>query len=106
MFLYSDAYFYSDIMSMVEFSDLERLKKLQSKIKNSTKISLSLEEILELGLELLEENFEMIVARLNRGNKKLSQAETEKLFDLISDWGEGTEDSSENIDEYLYGGSK
>lgn len=90
-------------MSTVKFSEHEKLKTLQSKIYLATKVSLSQKELLELGLEFMEENFEMIVTRLSRGNKILSQAETEKLFDLISDWGEGSEDSSVNIDAYLYG---
>lgn len=90
-------------MSTVKFSEQEKLKTLQSKIFLATKVSLSQKEILELGLEFMEENFGLIVARLSRGNKILSQTELEKLFNLTSDWGEGSEDSSENIDAYLYG---
>ena len=89
-------------MSTVKFSEQEKLKLLQSKIYLETKISLSQQEILELGVDIVLENLDLIVEKISKGAKILSEEEISKIMQLSSDWGEGSEDTSITVDDILY----
>jgi hypothetical protein len=90
-------------MSTVKFSKHDKLKELQAKIYLETKITLTQQQLLDMGVDILSENIELVINRISKGGKKIDKKHQDEIFDLISDWGEGTEDSSETIDEVLYG---
>jgi hypothetical protein len=94
-------------MSTVKFSNQDKLKELQSKIYLETNISLTQQELLDLGVDILSENLSLIIERISRGRRIYDKIQAEKIMEVImqlsSDWGINTEDSSTNIDQILYG---
>ncbi|MCY3411632.1 MAG: hypothetical protein INQ03_08385 [Candidatus Heimdallarchaeota archaeon] len=89
-------------MSTVKFSNIDKLKELQSKIYLLTKISLSQKDLLELGVDVLIENIDLLIQRLTRGSRIVDKKELEAIMSLSKDWGPGSEHSSINIDDDLY----
>ena len=85
-------------MSTVKFSEQDKLKELQSRIFLETKITLSQQEILELGVDIVLENLDLIINKISSASRILSEEEISRIMQIPSDWGEGSEDSSSTVD--------
>ncbi len=90
-------------MSTVKFSKHDKLKELQATIYLETKISLTQQQLLDMSVDILSKNIELVICEISKGGKIIDKEHQNEIFSLISDWGVGTEDSSETIDEVLYG---
>ncbi len=90
-------------MATVIFNQQKKLKILQSKIFLKTNIELTQQEILEFAVDIIDNDIDLIVNKLIRGFKILPQTAIQQMLkDYTSDWGEGSENSSSEIDEALY----
>lgn len=90
-------------MSPVKFSEIEKLKRVQARLYLLTKQHFTQQEILEYAVDILDDNIELLVERLQAGYRKFSTEELQKIRAKASHWGEGTEDLSSKIEEALYG---
>ena len=88
----------------VRFSNTEKLKAIQSRLYLSTQQNLSKQQILDLAIDIIDANIELLEQKISQAARVFSSEEIDDLLkDVVSDWGEGTEDASETIDDYLYG---
>ena len=88
----------------VRFSNTEKLKAIQSRLYLSTQQNLSKQQILDLAIDIIEANIELLEQKVLSAARVFSSEEIEDLLKtVVSDWGDGTEDVSETIDDYLYG---
>lgn len=89
-------------MSTVKFSEIEKLKELQARLYLLTSQHLTQQEILEYAVNILTDNLDLLVERLQAGSRKFSDAEIKKIREKSSHWGEETHDLSETIDQTIY----
>ncbi|UCG00650.1 MAG: hypothetical protein JSW11_13650 [Candidatus Heimdallarchaeota archaeon] len=90
-------------MSTVKFAETEKLKQLQARLYLLTNQHLTQQEILEYAVNILTENIDLLVERLQAGSKTFTSEEIKKIQAKASHWGEDTKDLSSTIDETLYG---
>ena len=88
----------------VRFSNVEKLKAIQSRLYLSTQQNLSKQQILDLAIDIIDANIELLEQKISPAARVFSSEEIENLLEeVVSDWGEGTENASETIDDILYG---
>ena len=90
-------------MSTVKFAETEKLKQLQARLYLLTNQHLTQQEILEYALNILTDNIDLLVERLQAGSKTFTPEEIKKIRAKASHWGEETKELSSTIDETLYG---
>ena len=93
-------------MATVKFDSQDELDELQARIYLDTKIKLTKKEILELFFKYGKTHYDEIIQELKSDQEELTDADINDILDSVSDWGEGTENLSENVDEVIYGGKK
>ena len=88
----------------VRFSNIEKLKAIQARVYLSTQQNLSKQQILDLAIDIIDANIELLEQKISPAARIFSSEEIDDLLEtIVSDWGEGTENSSETIDDILYG---
>ncbi len=91
-------------MSSQEVVDREKLDQLSSKILDRTGKKVSHRELIELCLNFTEQKLEEFLANISQSNRKWTTEEVKKLEkDYILNFGEGSENWSEEVDKVLYG---
>ena len=91
-------------MSSVKMTNKEQLERLIAQIFLNTGKKFTQQELLTLCVQFTSENLDAFLSQVTRDNKIWTQEEIEQLEkEYISDFGEGTETLSDNIDDLLYG---
>ena len=90
-------------MSTVKFSDIARLKEIQSRILLLTNQQLTQQEILEYALAIIDENIDLLIEKIAPGSKVFTPEEIANIRLKASHWGETTKDLSSSVDKTLYG---
>ena len=93
-------------MATVKFDSQDELDELQAKIYLDTKIKLTKKEILELFFKYGKTHYNEIIQELNTNQEELTDEDIDDILNSVSDWGKGTENLSENVDEVIYGSKK
>ena len=89
-------------MSTVKFSNVEKLKEIQSRIYLKTKRTMTQQEILERAISVIDKNIDLIIEQLIPGTKKFTEEEITKFLDKSTNWGKDTKRLSKSIDQILY----
>ena len=85
-------------------TDKEQLERLAAQILLKTGKKFTQQELLTLCVHFANENLDKFVSRITRENRIWTLAEIEQLEkEFITDFGEGTENLSETIDDVIYG---
>ena len=89
-------------MATVKFSDVEKLKEIQSRIYLKTKRTMTQQEILERAISVIDKNIDLIIEQLIPGTKKYTEEEITNFLGKSTKWGKDTKRLSKNIDQILY----
>ncbi|OLS22114.1 MAG: hypothetical protein HeimC3_32560 [Candidatus Heimdallarchaeota archaeon LC_3] len=89
-------------MSTVKFSNIEKLKEIQSRIYLKTKRTMTQQEILERAISVIDKNIDLIIEQLIPGTKKYTEEEITKFLGKSTNWGKDTKRLSKSIDQILY----
>ena len=90
-------------MSTVKFDLQEDLDELQARIYLDTKRKLSKKDILELTFRIGAKNYEQLIKEIQRKETSLDDDVIESVLALVSDFGEGTEKLSSQVNKIAYG---
>ena len=94
-------------MSSVKINDKNSLERLSAKIFLQTGKKFTQQELLSLCVEYSLTNIDELITNIITENRTWTEEELQNLEDkFIEDFGEGTENLSNNIDNYLYGRDK
>lgn len=90
-------------MGTVKYSDTEILKDIQSRVFLLTNKSLTQQEILEKAVEVISDNIDLLLERIEPGARVFSEEEIEAVRKRAKHWGQDTSNLSSTVDETLYG---
>ncbi len=90
-------------MSTVKFDLQTDLEELQARIYLDTKKKLTKKDILEITFKIGAKNYNQIINEIEKGNRSISPEKVSEILFNALDFGEGTENLSEEIDTILYG---
>ena len=90
-------------MATVKFDSQDELEELQARIYLDTKVKLTKKEILELFFKYGKSHYNEVIQEINSNQEDLTESEIEEILQLASDWGEGTDKSSEYVVKIIYG---
>ena len=89
-------------MSTVKFNLQEDLEELQARIYLDTKKKLSKKDILELTFKIGAKNYEQIIREIQQEKASLNDDVIESVLSKVTDFGEGTEKLSSQINKITY----
>ena len=89
-------------MSTVKFDLQEDLEELQARIYLDTKKKLSKKDILELAFRIGAKNYDQLINEIQQNQTPLNDNIIESILNLASDFGEGTEKLSSQINKITY----
>jgi hypothetical protein len=89
-------------VSTVKFDLQEDLEELQARIYLDTKRKLSKKEILELTFRIGAKNYEELIQEIQQEKSPLTDDIIESVLTLTTDFGEGTEKLSSQINKITY----
>ena len=89
-------------VSTVKFDLQEDLEELQARIYLDTKRKLSKKEILELTFRIGAKNYEELIQEIQQEKTSLSDDIIKSVLNLVTDFGEGTEKLSSQINNTTY----
>lgn len=87
----------------LKFDSQDELEELQSRIYLDTKVKLTKKEILELCIKYAKKHYNELIKDMTFNQEELTPDEIDEILNLATDWGEGTEKLSQQVDEILYG---
>ena len=91
-------------MSSVKIINKNKLDQLAAKILLRTGKKYTQQELLSLCVQFTDDKLDEFIEKVDKAHRIWSKEEIKKLEEkFISDFGEGTESLSEEIDEVLYG---
>jgi len=90
-------------VSTVKFDLQTDLEELQARIYLDTKKKLTKKDILEITFKIGAKNYNQIINEIEKGNRSISPEKVSEILFNALDFGEGTENLSEEIDTILYG---
>lgn len=91
-------------MSSVKIEDKNQLEQLSARIFLLTGIKFTQQQLLSLCVSFSSENMDDLISYISVQNRIWSDEEIESYYkENTEDFGEGTEDLSENVDYILYG---
>jgi hypothetical protein len=86
----------------VKFDLQSDLEELQARIYLETKKKLTKKDILEMTFKIGAKNYNQLINEIERKNQSISSEAIEDLLQQTFDFGEGTENLSEEVDLTLY----
>ena len=89
-------------VSTVKFDLQEDLEELQAKIYLDTKKKLSKKDILELAFKIGANNYEQLISEIQQEKSSLSDSVIDSVLTQVTDYGEGTEKLSSQINKITY----
>lgn len=89
-------------VSTVKFDLQEDLEELQARLYLDTKKKLSKKEILELTFRIGAKNYEQIIQAIQQEQNSLNDNIIKSILDSATDFGEGTEKLSSQINKITY----
>jgi predicted ATP-dependent serine protease len=89
-------------VSTVKFDLQEDLEELQARIYLDTKKKLSKKDILELTFRIGAKNYEQIIQEIQQEKTSLNDNIIDSVMTLVTDFGEGTEKLSSQINKIVY----
>ncbi len=90
-------------MSTIKFDLHDELNELLARIYLDTRKKITKKELLEIVFRIGMQDYSKIVEAITQKRPILTEDTIRKIEELSEDFGEGTEKSSEMIDEILYG---
>ncbi len=90
------------LVSSVKFDLQEDLEELQARIYLDTKKKLTKIDILELTFKIGAKNYEEIIQEILQVKAPLNDNIIESVLNFVSDFGEGTEKLSSQINKVTY----
>ena len=90
------------LVSTVKFDLQEDLEELQARIYLDTKKKLTKKDILELTFKIGAKNYEEIIQEILQVKAPLNDNIIESVLNFVSDFGEGTEKLSSQINKVTY----
>lgn len=90
------------IVSTVKFDLQEDLEELQARIYLDTKKKLSKKDILELTFRIGTKNYEQLINEIQQKKTSLNDNIIESVLIFASDFGEGTEKLSSQVNKITY----
>ena len=90
------------IVSTIKFDLQDQLNEIQARIYLEKKIKLSKKEILEIIFTIGLEQYEEILKRVENQQQKIDSSLIEGILSLSEDFGEGSENLSNEIDDIIY----
>lgn len=89
-------------VSTVKFDLQEDLEELQARIYLDTKKKLSKKDILELTFRIGAKNYEQLIYEIQQKKTSLDDNVIESVLTFASDFGEGTEKLSSQVNKIAY----
>ena len=89
-------------MSTVKFDLKEDLEELQARIYLDTKKKLTKKDILELVFKIGAKNYEEIIQEIQQEKAALNDDIIKSVLKLVTDFGEGSEKLSSQINKVTY----
>ncbi len=89
-------------VSTVKFDLQEDLEELQARLYLDTKKKLSKKEILELTFRIGAKHYEQIIQAIQQEKNSLNDNIIKSVLDSVTDFGEGTERLSSQINKIIY----
>ena len=89
-------------MSTVKFDLQEDLEELQARIYLDTKKKLTKKDILELVFKIGAKNYEEIIQEIQQEKAALNDDIIKSVLKLVTDFGEGSEKLSSQINKVTY----
>ncbi len=89
-------------VSTVKFDLQEDLEELQARIYLDTKKKLTKKNILELAFKIGAKNYEEIIQEIQQEKAPLNDGIIESVLKLATDFGEGSEKLSSQINKVTY----
>ena len=89
-------------VSTVKFDLQEDLEELQARIYLDTKKKLSKKDILELAFRIGAKNYDQLINEIQQNQIPLNDNIIKSVLELASDFGEGTEKLSSQINKITY----
>ncbi len=89
-------------VSTVKFDLQEDLEELQARIYLDTKKKLSKKDILELTFRIGAKNYEQLIHEIQQRKTSLDDNVIESVLTFASDFGEGTEKLSSQVNKIVY----
>ena len=90
-------------MSTVKFDFHDQLDELQAKLYLDTKIKITKKEILELAFKIGSKDYERLLKMVLVSKiKTITKKQLDEVLSLAEDFGLGTENLSQEVDEILY----
>ena len=89
-------------VSTVKFDLQEDLEELQARIYLDTKKKLSKKDILELAFRIGAKNYEQLINEIQQRKTSLDDNIIESVLTFASDFGEGTEKLSSQVNRIVY----
>ena len=89
-------------MSTVKFDLQEDLEELQARIYLDTKKKLTKKDILELAFKIGAKNYEEIIQEIQQEKAVLNDDIIKSVLKLVTDFGEGSEKLSSQINKVTY----
>ncbi len=90
-------------MSTVKFDLQTDLEELQARIYLDTRKKLTKKDILEITFKIGAKNYNQLIEEIEKGNRSISPEKVNEILIDVMDFGEGTENLSQDIDTILYG---
>lgn len=91
-------------MSSVKISDKNQLEKLSARIFLLTGTKFTQQQLLTLCVSFSSENMDELISYISVQNRIWSDDEIDSFYDEnAEDFGEGSENLSDNVDDILYG---
>jgi len=89
-------------VSTVKFDLQDDLEELQARIYLDTKKKLSKKDILELAFRIGANNYEQLIREIQQEKSSLTDSVIESVLALATDYGQGTEKLSSQINKITY----
>ncbi len=89
-------------MSTVKFDFHDQLDELQAKLYLDTKIKITKKEILELTFKIGSKDYDRLLKMVLASKKTITKKQLDEILSLAEDFGLGTENLSQEVDEILY----
>ena len=90
------------LVSTVKFDLQEDLEELQARIYLDTKKKLTKKDILELVFKIGAKNYEEIIQQIQQEKAALNDDIIKSVLKLVTDFGEGSEKLSSQINKVTY----
>ena len=90
------------LVSTVKFDLKEDLEELQARIYLDTKKKLTKKDILELVFKIGAKNYEEIIQQIQQEKAALNDDIIKSVLKLVTDFGEGSEKLSSQINKVTY----